>query len=92
MTDIRDTLKERGSSHNHGSYTELASLSQCLKRLMRGSRGWHDLPPDMRESLEMISVKIARILCGDPAHVDHWRDVCGYAKLIDDRLNKENNP
>lgn len=86
MSDIQTTLAERGESHNRGPYVELAALSQCLKRLMRGSRNWKGLPPDSKESLEMIAVKIARILSGDPAERDHWHDIIGYAKLVDDRL------
>ena len=36
-----------------------------------------------RESLDMIVHKIARILNGDPNHVDSWHDIAGYATLVE---------
>ena len=36
----------------------------------------------MKESLEMVQHKIARILNGDPAYVDNWVDIIGYVKLV----------
>jgi hypothetical protein len=29
---------------------------------------------------------MGRILAGNPSHADHWHDIQGYAKLIEDRL------
>jgi hypothetical protein len=43
----------------------------------------------MRESLDMISNKIARIVNGNPSEPDHWIDIAGYATLIANRLIKE---
>ena len=85
MTDIDATLAERGSRYG-SSYVELAKLSQNLKRTMRATPNWPTLPPDVRESLELIQLKVARILSGDPEYKDNWHDIIGYAKLIDDRL------
>jgi len=34
----------------------------------------------------MIFSKIARILNGDPNHLDSWTDIAGYATLVADRL------
>ena len=45
-----------------------------------------DLEPDQREALEMLALKIARILNGDPNYADSWHDVAGYATLVADRL------
>lgn len=95
MSDVARTLAERGSRYGP-SYQELAALSQALKRTMRGARNWPVLPADMRESLEMVQLKIARILSGDPDYLDNWHDAIGYLKLIEDRLedsaNKAANP
>jgi len=33
------------------------------------------------EAIHMICVKLARIVCGDPNHADHWDDIAGYARL-----------
>ena len=40
----------------------------------------------MRESLEMLAHKVARILNGNPDYVDSWHDVSGYATLVEKRL------
>jgi hypothetical protein len=50
---------------------------------MRASPNWIRLTDVQAESLEMIAVKLARILCGDPEYLDHWADVVGYAKLAE---------
>ena len=65
----------------HGSYPSTASVSQSLKDAMRSAPNWIRLTDVQAESLEMIAVKLARILCGDPDFPDHWEDVLGYAKL-----------
>ena len=44
------------------------------------------LAPDQMLALDMIAVKISRILSGNPSHKDSWVDIAGYAKLISDRL------
>lgn len=83
---IEKTLAERGSRYGP-SYSELSKLSQSLKRTMRSAPNWPTMPADVRESLEMIQLKIARICCGDPDYADNWHDIIGYAKLVEDRLH-----
>ena len=82
--DVTETLTERGN--RYGKFKDHAELSQQLKNVMHCSDGWGGLDYDMRESLEMIQHKIARILNGDPTYADSWHDIAGYAKLVDDRL------
>lgn len=82
--DVNQILRERGSQY--GTFGEVALVAQNIKAAMRHSPNWQRLPADMREALEMIADKSARILCGDPTHIDSWRDIEGYAKLIADRL------
>jgi hypothetical protein len=79
MTDIRLMLNER--EQTHGLYHETAKLSQSLKDVMRSQKGWTKMNDGQREALEMIASKIARAICGDASHRDHWDDVSGYAKL-----------
>ena len=81
---IEDVLKERGEVH--GEFIEHASMTQALKYQMHGGRNWKRLSPIQAEGLEMIQHKIGRILAGDPNHKDHWKDIQGYAKLVEDRL------
>ena len=78
------TLTERGN--RYGKFKDHAELSQKLKEAMYCADGWEYLSADMREALEMIQHKIARILNGDPTYADSWHDIAGYAKLVDDRL------
>ena len=83
--DVTETLTERGI--RYGKFKDHAELSQQLKEVMQCADGWNHLEPDMREALEMIQHKVARILYGDPTYADSWHDIAGYAKLVDDRLN-----
>lgn len=87
MSDLEKTLAERGAVY--GRFVDQAEISQSLKRVMRSAPGWQELPNDMRESLEMVAHKVARILNGNPDHVDSWRDVGGYVALVEKRLNGE---
>jgi hypothetical protein len=45
------------------------------------------LTDDQLEALEMICHKLARIINGDPAYSDSWRDIGGFAVLVADRLD-----
>lgn len=88
MSDIDAILAERGA--RYGSFINHAEISQKLKGLLRhyeAVRGC-DLDPDMREALEMIMHKVARILNGDPCYVDNWLDIAGYSKRVADRLQE----
>jgi hypothetical protein len=53
---------------------------------MRATKNWDVLDHVKREALEHIATKIGRILSGDPNHRDHWEDIQGYARLVEDRL------
>lgn len=83
MTDIDNTLKERGS--RYGSFTGHAKITQDIKLAMLQGN-WIFLAPDQKECLEMIAHKIGRILNGDPNYHDSWYDIVGYSKLVADRL------
>jgi hypothetical protein len=41
---------------------------------------WHD-DPVVREAIDMILHKLARIAAGNPYFEDHWKDIAGYASL-----------
>lgn len=71
----------------HGDYTKQAILAQALKAQIR-SNGYEKLSMAQRESLDMIAVKISRILNGNPNEPDHWTDIAGYATLIANMLTK----
>ena len=84
---IQDTLNERQAAY--GTFADNAKLSQELKCIMANSPNWGTLRADQAEALEMIAFKISRILTGDPNYRDNWHDIGGYAKLVDDRLLRD---
>lgn len=86
MSDLstEEILDERNKVH--GDYSVDARMAQQIKALLRTGLNWNDLSPIQRESIEMISTKLARIMSGDPHHKDHWDDIAGYAKLVAQRL------
>lgn len=86
MTDVNNTLKERGG--RYGTMKKNGEVSQLMKRSMRVGTNWDKLTYDKKESLEMICHKISRIVNGDPEYADSWHDIAGYAKLIEDTLEK----
>lgn len=70
----------------YGLFANLAAVSQDLKEVLIGQDGWHRLSHDQREAMEMICHKMARIVNGDPNHLDSWEDLSGYATLISEKL------
>ena len=85
---IGQILEERGS--RYGEFEDQARLSQALKDTMRHG-GWDRLGDDQKEALEMMAVKMARILNGDPDHIDSWIDIVGYTQLVVDRMERCQN-
>lgn len=85
---IDKTLSERES--NYGEYIDLATISQRLKETIRDTNNWEELSPDMKETLDMICHKMARILNGNPYHFDSWHDIIGYARLVEIYLERKN--
>lgn len=80
MANIDDTLAERGKTH--GNWWAQAATAQALKHIVISSDGWEGLTPSEREGLEMIMVKVSRILNGNPHEPDHWADISGYSTLV----------
>ena len=74
-----DIIQERAKTH--GDYKSTAGWSQSLKDMFRSSGNWNTLNDGQREALEMIAVKLARLLNGNPQFPDHWNDISGYGNL-----------
>lgn len=83
---VGDTLNER--SKNYGDFTDNADYAQRIKQAFYESKNWQTLPTYMQEALDLIASKLGRLLSGNPHHVDGWHDIQGYAKLVEDRINK----
>ena len=83
---ITDILTERGKTY--GPFVDLAEIAQVLKDEIRAHivKRKTDLSFDQQEALDMTCTKIARIVNGDPNHIDSWDDIAGYARLVADRL------
>ena len=81
---VQQTLNERQSTH--GDFADHARATQMLKTVIQNQPGWKNLNAMQRESMDMIACKMARILAGNPNFKDHYVDIQGYAKLIEDRL------
>lgn len=82
---IEQILADRAKTH--GKYSEHATITQSMKRIMETRAGWDRLSPSQRETLHMIAHKIGRILAGDPNVRDHWDDIAGYATLISKEID-----
>lgn len=87
---IETTLAERGD--RYGSFEHHADIAQRLQDVMRVEAGWTALAADQRQALTVIADKIARMLNGDPSYRDNWHDIVGYAKLVDDRMARDERP
>jgi len=83
---ISATLAERGS--RYGPLKIQAGIEQDLKAIMRATGNWHQLTSDKKTALEMMVLKISRILAGCPEYKDNWHDIQGWAKLIEDGLEE----
>ncbi len=89
QTNVNEMLA--GREARYGTFIGHANISQYLKDAMRRLEKWDSLADDQKEALEMIAHKIARILNGDPNYADNWIDIAGYATLVANRLEKEDN-
>jgi hypothetical protein len=86
MTNINDTLNERAKTH--GDFRENGRIMQMLKDASKTGKNWTFLTDDKKEAIEMILHKIGRILSGNPDEPDHWKDIAGYATLVENILTK----
>lgn len=80
--EVDNTLSARGNTH--GDFRTNSQISQRFKDIAGPYRG--KLNDQQSEALDMIFHKIARILAGEPNFKDHWHDIQGYAKLVEERL------
>jgi len=84
--ELDTVLDER--EEQYGSYMQSADTAIKIKSAMHNAIARNDLHlyPDQLMSLDMIAVKISRIVNGNPSHRDSWLDIAGYAMLVADRL------
>lgn len=87
-------LEERGT--RYGVFMGQARIAQSLHIVLEqgmklAGKTRFDFAPDQLEAVNMIVNKLGRIYNGDPNYADSWRDIAGYATLVADRLDKEQN-
>jgi hypothetical protein len=78
--DIKETLDMREEQYGH--YKIVGQISQEIKKIMQNSPNYRAMPEYMRESMDMIANKMARILNGNYYLNDSWHDISGYASLV----------
>ena len=78
--EIKETLSTREGQYGH--YNIVGKISQDIKKIISESPNYKYMPPYMRESLDMIANKMARILNGNYYLNDSWHDIGGYAALV----------
>jgi hypothetical protein len=66
--------------NTHGPYEEQFKCAQELKAIIRARNV--NVGSIRQEALEMIALKMSRILTGDPTFADHWEDIAGYALRV----------
>ena len=92
---MNDVVAEITAKRNsvYGPFLHNAIVAQAIKRALRGipdpdNEGlcWEHLPQDVHEALDLIALKMSRIVTGDHAYLDNWDDIGGYAKIVADRI------
>lgn len=86
VDQVDSIINERQSTH--GDFTDNARTAQGLKRVLWNEKGWDELSDVQREAVEMIMLKVSRIITGNQDEPDHWNDIAGYAKLASQRIGK----
>lgn len=100
MNKVNKVLEERGECY--GKFHKVAKThNELLDIVMQASyreySNTSNLNYEQQTALNMICMKIARIVNGNPSHLDNWVDIAGYATLvansmtIDDNVEKDND-
>jgi hypothetical protein len=85
MTEnLDDVLCFQG--HKNGDFTDMAHTTQHIKDVLCEGTSYGIMSNAQKEALDMIAHKMARIVNGDPNHLDHWLDIEGYAHITRIRI------
>jgi hypothetical protein len=79
-----EVIAERGRTH--GDYGQMSEVQAGLVRILTTSPGWAQLRPTIQVFLLAVAQKLSRIVSGNPAEPDHYRDIGGYARLAEKSL------
>lgn len=81
LNSVEATLADRQGKY--GDFAEVARLSNEIRGAIFDGEAYPRLSVEHTEVLILISLKIARIVCGDPNLKDNWHDIAGYATLAE---------
>lgn len=84
MSAIDETLAARGE--HYGDFKKTFAVIQQIKLALQAGEGWDHMPLERREALEMIAVKMGRLVSGDSGHADSRHDIAGYAQLVEESV------
>ena len=87
----KQIVEEREKKYNGIPYAFRARAAQAIKEAIYENTHVF-LPASMREALDMIAHKIARIIAGNPNDIDSWADLSGYPELIVRELQNKTIP
>ena len=84
---IEQILAQRGKTH--GEFEDQAQCAQELKEVWHrhAKKCGNNGNPMVNEAVDMIMHKLARAATGALLEPDHWLDIQGYAKLVNDRIS-----
>lgn len=83
-----ELLEQR--SKNYGSFEDVARIIQLCEGIFKQyAPSYYSSPNLHREVLHMITQKLARCFCGDVSFQDHWVDIIGYAQLVINELENQ---
>lgn len=85
---VQETLKERQSSY--GCFEDVALVTENIIDALK-QVNYSKMPKTHKMAMYMIASKMARIVNGDFNHKDSWHDIQGYARLIENLINGNNN-
>jgi hypothetical protein len=83
---LTDTPAARKAQY--GDFSDHARVAQELKDICRAAPSWGNMLPVHKEAMDMVMHKAARLLCGNPNHVDSWHDIGGYARCAEERCKE----
>lgn len=89
MSDLNEILEQRGKEY--GDSVGQFQVAQHLKGVMRAG-SWRNMNDSQREAIEMICMKLSRLVAGNPNKQDTWDDIAGYAKLGNKEAASEEPP
>jgi hypothetical protein len=87
LDPIVELVQER--KNTHGNYELQSTIYYMLKTAVNYASKERSANPfkyTQQQSIDMICLKLSRILAGDAAFKDHWDDIAGYAKIANGML------